>query len=310
MLLKKIGMNNRCIRWEKIVLLCFVLCLCCGCSNSGGEKKEGNREAVSSPTAENTLGSSSNKNEVATEKSEVEEVVLCENLDTHTTNFTLKEKKSNAEKNRTKIVLVGNSLLNHGNNTDGFSAAVATYGESIQVLNYCEGDYDFSMFCEDLESGNNNELKKILKQGDVIILQGKSMDSPSDAKKIVSYAKKSAKIYLYETEFVAQRPDKYYQKLCKSTGGEFIYAEELMNRIVKLGYDYESLHATNDFHPNYLNGYIAQVMMYTQIFGENPMLFDTKYLDQWVFDDLIGDSMDEKVKSFKDICKEMKRILW
>ena len=213
-----------------------------------------------------------------------------------------------AKKRTYKITVVGNSLMRTGSQLKYFKQIAKLYNTDVKIYNQVTDGAGIIDHVIDAKYDDNN-IRKQLKKSDIVIFQEYGTEYETtyeDIVKLQKYMKKSARSYYYMTEFDGS-DSALYQKLQKR-GVKFIYAETLIGELYGLGYSYDDLHNSGDYHPNENNGYTAAILMFNTIFNTKCTSYPVEKCPKNYRTFLKGKNWKKKKACLKKILKKAEEI--
>lgn len=220
-----------------------------------------------------------------------------------------------------RVCLVGNSLIEYGNQAAFLEDIAWGYGQNIKVDQFTWG----GMYLRDYCGGrflHKNKLKRKLKKADIVVFQdyggwqGKS--TVRSIKKLEKWCKKKAKFYyyMYEGDDYEMSPSDY-RKL-KQLKLSFIPKGQMIDSMYGFGYQYDELHVEGDFHPNSFDGYLSALLMHAVLFERKCVEFPREWFpDQRpkaprIYKGLVkyihGDTKEERWEEFQRICRKLDEL--
>lgn len=217
-----------------------------------------------------------------------------------------------------RVCLIGNSLIQYGNQARFLEDIALGYGVRITVDQITWGGAYLSDYVEGIYL-EKSAVKRRLRRADIVVFQDyggwQGKQTVKSIKNLKRWCKKKAECfyYMYEDDDVEMESSDY-RKL-ERLNLKLIPKGQLIDAVSDRSYPYEDLHLANDFHPNCFNGYLAALAMHAVIFGKKCR----DYPEEWFFQEregslgdsmkevretLRGDSEKEKWEEFQAICRQ------
>lgn len=173
---------------------------------------------------------------------------------------------------RLNIVFIGNSLTKVGEIPKQFSEIAQLCNVTVNVNTIVHNGYHLYEHIDELKE--NVEELRYLKEADVVVFQeygAYTETTVNDLQILMGMASKEAYFLYMLTEFDTDPALQREKQLSTIEGLTMIPTGYVHDTLLKGLYQYEYLHQVNDYHPNFLYGYISALTIYATLFDETLM---------------------------------------